>query len=281
MLNVLQVETTNICQAKCKFCPHSKIKDFGIMDDGLYSKILKEASKLPPLYKFIPVINGEPFLDKKIVERIELAREMLPPITGIEIYTNGSFLTKEIIGRFSRIDNFHIVISLNSISQETRKKNMGLDDYEQVEAMVKYAAERGLSYTVSSLKEPYMSEIDLKKFYVKWVTETAKKPDWIGSLSTLNFAGLMFDYERGNEHPCGRAMEYMTVMWDGRVSLCCMDALGKVIFGDLNKQSILEVWNSYDRQRYVQLHKEQKITELELCKNCNCADAEFCQGCSK
>ncbi|MGE5360025.1 MAG: SPASM domain-containing protein, partial [Bacteroidales bacterium] len=34
-----------------------------------------------------------------------------------------------------------------------------------------------------------------------------------------------------------------TVLWDGRVSLCCADFDGKVILGDLRTQTLTEVWN--------------------------------------
>ncbi len=35
-----------------------------------------------------------------------------------------------------------------------------------------------------------------------------------------------------------------TVLWDGRVSMCCADFDGRHIFGDLRSQTIAEVWNS-------------------------------------
>lgn len=35
----------------------------------------------------------------------------------------------------------------------------------------------------------------------------------------------------------------MSVLWDGRVVTCCVDSNGVQVLGDLNSQSIQEVWN--------------------------------------
>ena len=48
-LQVLQIETTNICNAKCVFCPHDKITKHGTMSNDLFNKIVYEASKYPIL----------------------------------------------------------------------------------------------------------------------------------------------------------------------------------------------------------------------------------------
>ena len=35
----------------------------------------------------------------------------------------------------------------------------------------------------------------------------------------------------------------MSVLWDGRVVTCCMDSNGVQVLGDLNSQSVMEIWN--------------------------------------
>jgi hypothetical protein len=61
----------------------------------------------------------------------------------------------------------------------------------------------------------------------------------------------------------------MTVLWDGKVNLCCMDPLGRKIFGDLNHQTVAEVWLSKERQRYATMHTEGRGAECEVCRDCN------------
>ena len=43
---------------------------------------------------------------------------------------------------------------------------------------------------------------------------------------------------------CSEPFTRMVVRPDGKISLCCFDALGKVTLGDLTRDSISEVWNS-------------------------------------
>ena len=48
--------------------------------------------------------------------------------------------------------------------------------------------------------------------------------------------------------PCYRQWLTFTVLWDGRVSLCCADFDGREILGDLRTSTIEDVWNN-DRYR--------------------------------
>jgi len=58
MLEVLQVETTNYCNARCIFCVYDQIKKHGTMSNKLYTKILRDATKLdPPPKTFIPMLT--------------------------------------------------------------------------------------------------------------------------------------------------------------------------------------------------------------------------------
>lgn len=281
MLKIIQMETTNLCQGKCIFCPHSQLSEFGTMEQSLYEKILKEASQLPPLQKFIPMGTGEPMMDEKIIPRIKLARKMLHRQTLIEFYTNGSLLTKKIIDKLVDVKSLHISISLNGACTETRKKLMGLDDFDHVMGMICYLAKRGMSYSVTLLKEPFIKREELLRLIDTLVNLPGRKAEWYGSLSNLNFAGAMFEHKRNGGSPCARAIEHLTVMWNGQVNLCCMDYSGRKNFGDLNKNSILEVWRSPERQKYIRYHLEGRGNELPLCEECNCADVEECAGCDK
>lgn len=62
---------------------------------------------------------------------------------------------------------------------------------------------------------------------------------------------------------------------DGKISLCCNDALGKYTLGDVNNQSIDEIWNSeeYQKIRNEMLYNGRK--NLLLCKNCDTRTKPF------
>ena len=269
-IEVLQVETTNLCNARCIFCAHGQIEEHGTMSDRLYSKILTDASKLdPPPETFIPMLTGEPFLDPQIVDSVKEARAVLPT-TEIHLYTNGSPLTEESIKKLAEIPGFRLNISANGASAETRKRLTGLDDYEYVARMIDYVDELHIPHTVSLVQHPSITEEEEEDFIRKWgqVTSSSScRTPYV--FQHLNFAGLTCPVSENNFTRCIHATSHMTVLWDGRVNLCCMDPLGRKIFGDLNHQTVAEVWFSKGRQHYAALHEEGRGVECEVCRDCN------------
>jgi uncharacterized radical SAM superfamily Fe-S cluster-containing enzyme len=270
MLEVLQVETTNHCNARCIFCAHPKIKDRGIMSSELFAKILSEARELDPLPQtFIPMLTGEPFLDPQITDRIRQAREALPS-TEIHLYTNGSRLTKDSISKLSKVSAFHLNISANGASVQTRERLTGLDDYEHVAEMIDYVDAVGIPHTVSLVQHPTVTGDEEEAFNRRWgeaTSSTSCRTPYV--FQHLNFAGLTSPLDRNNFTRCIHATSHMTVLWDGRVNLCCMDPLGRKVFGDLNHQTVAEVWLSNGRRRYVDSHEEGRGADCEVCRDCN------------
>ena len=251
-IRVLQIETTNICNSNCVFCIHSSLKKFGTMKDSLFTKILLDAKKIPSIEVIVPMMLGEPFCDKKIISRLKLINKILPERT-IHLFTNGSLLTKKIIRELSTIKYLMMHFSLNG-NKQTRKKLMGLDDYDHVVKMIDLYKKTGKPFEVLLVDHPSISN------------ENISIPrDW--NFNLIIYRNWTGDKFKGKPRThCIRAIGHMTIMYDGRVNLCCME-YGKVIFGDLNKQSILEVWNSPHRQMYCKAHAEGKFLK-GVCSNC-------------
>jgi len=257
-LEVLQIETTNYCNAKCVFCIHNSLKKFGIMSDNLFLKILKDAKKIKTIREIIPMMLGEPFMDPKFLERLKLINKILPG-RRIRIFTNCSLLTKQIIEELWKIDNLYMVFSLNG-TKEIRKNLMGLDDFDNVIKMIKlYATKKHC--IVQMVSHPSISNKEEKDF----LNLFPNKPPIVKIISYKNWSGDKFTAFPKTK--CERAISHMTIMWNGLVNLCCME-YGKEIFGDLNKQSIKEVWEKNKRQRYYILHSIGKYDKNTPCYNC-------------
>lgn len=240
------------------------------MSDKLYTKILTDASKLTlPLRTFIPMLTGEPLLDPQIIDRLKEARAALPT-TAIHLYTNGSRLTEELIRQLPGAPDFFLNISANGASVETRKRLMGLDDYEYVARMIDYVDVLHIPHSVSLVQHPSITGEEEEAFNRKWgqvPSSSSCHSPYV--FQHLNFAGLTYPAEGTSFSRCIHATSHMTVLWDGRVNLCCMDPLGKKIFGDLNYQTVAEVWFSKGRQHYVACHQDGSGTKCELCRDCN------------
>src|SRR5215217_9440726 len=67
---IVQIESTNICNAKCVFCPRDEMhRKQGIMSFDLFTKIVDDCAELGITH--VRVHNsGEPFVDRKLVEKV-------------------------------------------------------------------------------------------------------------------------------------------------------------------------------------------------------------------
>ena len=69
--------------------------------------------------------------------------------------------------------------------------------------------------------------------------------------------------------------QQLIVRPDGKVSLCCADALGKYTMGDLNNNTIQQVWSS---GKYLNIRAEMKKNgrkNLMLCNKCDQVGGSF------
>ena len=81
-----------------------------------------------------------------------------------------------------------------------------------------------------------------------------------------NWAGTL-NRESDVRFPCYRQWLTFTVLWDGRVSLCCADFDGRVVLGDMRTSSIREIWES---DAYRQVRREHlESGGPAICRACD------------
>mgnify|MGYP000979720874 CR=1 FL=1 len=68
-------------------------------------------------------------------------------------------------------------------------------------------------------------------------------------------------------HPCKLMWDGVVIAWDGRVVPCCYDFDAKPVMGNLNTQTLDEIWNG---PAHVELRRRELAGEnnCELCRNC-------------
>src|SRR5215204_6798051 len=91
---IVQIESTNICNAKCVFCPRDEMhRRQGIMSLDLFRKIVDECVELGITH--VRVHNyGEPFVDRKLVEKVRYAKQK--GIKEVGMISNGSLITEQV-----------------------------------------------------------------------------------------------------------------------------------------------------------------------------------------
>ena len=262
---IVQIESTNICNAKCVFCPRDEMhRRQGIMSFDLFRKIVDECVELGITH--VRVHNyGEPFVDRKLVDKVRYAKEK--GIQEVGKIINGSLIS-ELVAR-GLVDagldaiNISVDASGTDVFESTR---IGLK-YDKVianiERLVRIRAESGKrrpKLILSFVRQN--NSADEQAFIEHW----RKVADKIHITDLHNWGGTLHQQSDVN-YPCYRPWLTFTVLWDGRVSLCCADFDGHTILGDLNTSSIKEIWNN---ERYLSVRREHlESGGPDVCRACD------------
>src|SRR6476646_11822438 len=91
---LVQIESTNICNAKCVFCPRDDMhRRQGVMSLELFKKVVDECAALGITH--VRVHNyGETFLDRHLTAKVRYAKEK--GIKEVGTISNGSLITEKI-----------------------------------------------------------------------------------------------------------------------------------------------------------------------------------------
>jgi radical SAM protein with 4Fe4S-binding SPASM domain len=61
----------------------------------------------------------------------------------------------------------------------------------------------------------------------------------------------------------------MFFMVDGRAVLCCWDAFGRGVVGDVNNETVEEIWRGNTNQKYRMLLNAGERDQIHLCSRCD------------
>lgn len=302
---MVAVETTNKCNATCWFCPITEgskkppadigqliqlgkqknqavqaaapednmtfnlmERPLGYMDDGLFEKIIDDCRQFP-LRRIEPYLHGEPFMDKKILDRIEYINKMLPR-TEVHIFTNGSLLTKKTVERLKELNLASMVISLNTAMPEKYNAIMGLDWKKTLANLERVAAENRTNKKVADRFVMRMTAP--KETTDAEIAQFRKLAAQMGARAVIvslhNYKGDINSERPVPQFPCYFVND-LDILYDGNTALCCMDHDGDYSWGDVKTHSVLEVFNSTVAKRYRKLMREDKRSELTPCNECN------------
>lgn len=291
---LLKLELTNICNANCVFCAYQyESRPKGYMSDELYEKALRQyvGWNHKGRLSYVPIV-GEPLVDPKLVPRIRRAKEL--GIREIYFYTNGILLYKYDIDALLTSGLTNLSISTAPFDAESFERLYRNMNYARlIEGIEKLlAANRDLGHPVE-IHFLIRSDVSRKKVLAKPDYQRHIRPyineaidigvmvkgydSWGGVIRQEDLFGEMTLAEPPNDksRPCSQTFT-LTVLGDGRVRACgCRlnnnDTGGDpLILGDLNTQSLQEIWNG---EKLKQVHRSFEQNKLyELCRNCTTYD---------
>jgi radical SAM protein with 4Fe4S-binding SPASM domain len=247
----------------------------GNMSRELYKKIIDQASDLK--IRYINLHNfGEPLVDKDFVWRVKYAKSK--KIDRISTNTNGTLLTPKLSQNIIKSGLDELYISVDAATKKTYQKiRIGLN-YDQVQKNIIYLAKLKKQLKSDKPKiildflEFNLNKNETKKFINKWKKVVddvciSQIHDW-SNKKKINIGKSINNYVEFSQAPCRLPFTEMLINWDGTVSLCCQDIDGEVILGDINKETILNIWQNKKYQEIRKSHLKLKTNNHKLCKDC-------------
>ncbi len=231
------------------------------MSDKVFNKIIEQIRKIKPVH-ISPFLHGEMFLDKNILNRLKLIDETLPE-SKLIIITNDSLLTEGIIDYLLTLNLCFVIFSLNAVDEISYNKIVGLKNYSKTVANINYfiRENNNRNVWVSLVNYSDYTKKILKDFVGKWGHFALVEP-------FKNYAGLMFDLPKAQKSSCAHPFKSICFLYNGDVSLCCMDMEGKIIFGNIMEDDLSDIWNSPKMLKYRYYNLINRRDLLTPCKNC-------------
>jgi hypothetical protein len=253
------LETISLCNAACTFCPYPTLERKGEKMSGwLLDKVIDEMMEFKVPFFFSPFKVNEPLLDKRfydICRTVEAAT-----VAYLRLFSNGAALTQRRIDEIAQLERvWHLVISLNSHIPEEYEKLMAMP-FERTAKKLDNLHNQDFPHKVvlSAVGFPNRPFIEYcNNRWPKFEAMPIVKTSWLGYTDPQ--ADVVPD------KPCGRWWE-LSIMSNGIVSLCCQDGEGQFPIGDVNKNTLLEVYNHpFYRER-----REQRLSRLKVpvCETC-------------
>lgn len=234
----VEIETVNRCNGYCDFCPVSKNqeqREYFEMPDSLFQNIIEQLAEINYSGRLALFSNNEPFLDDKIIERHQYAREKLPN-TRMHLFTNGTLLT---VDKFVKIMQYLDELVIDNYQQELKLLRPCEEIYEYCKEHPEYSRK---------------------------VTIVLRKPHEILTTRGGDAPNRKEKISYGDAR-CVLPFKQLIIRPDGKISLCCNDPLGKVTLGDLTKDKILDVWynDAFKGVRECLYHGRKSLTHCEYC----------------
>ncbi len=246
--SIIEISDSGTCNRSCVFCPRSdpdwisKFDKKEFIKTELHEKICKELSEYN--YKGMVLYSGfnEPMLNKKCYENIARTRRYLPE-AKIELITNGDVLNLKNIAKLFDAGLSTLLISV-------------YDGPEDMDKFKKMCQDANLDPDQYVIRNRYLP------------------PEKDYGITISNRGGLMENaghsiksLKKSLNAPCYYPSYNFFIDYNGDVLMCSHDWGKKNILGNLNKNTIKEIWLSENakKSRFNLANSNRGFSPCDVC----------------
>lgn len=285
----IAIDIVSLCNFKCRFCFHSidkdKLKNLnftpGFMDYDLFTKAIDQIAQFPGrLKKLALYMRGEPLLHKKLPDMISYAKKK-KVAELIQVTTNGSLLSPKMNLSLSRSGLDELVVSVEALSSDQYKALTGFPiDFDKFTGNISdfYHNKGQCNLYIKILDVGLKDSKDKKKFYKIFsnICDKAFIEYTLPQYQDVSYEKIKSDFKtdvRGDKvlkiDVCTQPFLSLYILHNGDVCVCCVDYKGKIVFGNVEANSLLNIWQSENLKKFrVMQLKKQRYLHYE-CKKCS------------
>lgn len=268
----LDLESTNMCNLRCEYCTRNEMQDgLGQMDFELFKKIIDEGSSCG-LAAIKLNRRGEPLMHKELPRFVNYAKER--GIVDVQFNTNAMLLTEELSRELIDAGLDRIIFSVDGIDPEVFERMRLGAKYETVVQNIKRFVEirdkkkKGLPLTRVQMTTSEDNIQDVDEFIRIW-QDVVNMISFNLIRAPMNTDNSPLGGSHSDKHyPCPQLWQRMAVYYNGDTVMCCGDWHKNYILGNAKDKSIQKMWLGERMQHARKIHKENRMSELSLCTEC-------------
>jgi len=285
-LRTINVELTNYCNQKCRFCVtglNTNVRPKGKLDFDTFRKVVEQV-KPGTAIQFSGY--GEPFLNEQLETFLDYAHSLR--LTGhLQINSNFGAISEERIRGLLDHPFERLVISLDSMDRETFNVYKGCDEFDRVFSHVRILAEeigkRGrIRQEIAVQMTVTRKNMHQRQRFIETVTGMGMIPR-LKQLNThhsfpdrekvkeFEVSGLSRYRNAGYSRSCEWVWGGMAVFWNGDVTVCCQDPMGSRIYGNIRDKNAADLLNTDKKRCDFRRTYFSDPGQIEICRKCDSA----------
>lgn len=267
----LAMEVCGYCNLRCPMCSYPNMKrKRGFIEWSLFEKIVADAVEnghdIASLHFF-----GEPLMWPHLVKGVKLLAEnnIFPRIS-----TNGMLLSGELARQLQDVGLKEIMVTIDTLVPEAYQKIRAGGDLFTVKQNIHDSLEAApnLLIAVQFMKTKYNRNEKEDDFYEEFGHRSNFKvePWFVVRMNNSEDVtqGLLYKPDEVDKRLCDKLFERVDVLWDGTTVLCCLDAEGQLVTGNLNENSISYSWLGPKAMALRKKILRGEWAKLSVCRLC-------------
>lgn len=267
---LVDIELSSICNLTCPMCytitdEFKELVNTKRMEFDLYKRIIDEIGGKVPAIRLS--LRGEATLHTKFAECIAYAKER--GIKEVSALTHGGKLTLPYFEKIARAGIDWITISVDGVGEtyESIRKPLKFDELlEKIKAIKKYKDEHNLRRPVIKVQGIWPAIRENPQLYYDTF---APYVDLVAFNPLIDYLGNDGHIEYLENFTCPQQYQRLVIGADGLVMKCSNDEENREVIGDINKQSVHEVWHGEAMQKVRDQHQRARgFMESPVCRKC-------------